>query len=173
MAKTARRSRKRHSGTKASARARDARVQVPAPAHRERSAAGPVTAASRAYGERPPGLFGGLPVSEIMIFVGGLALVVGWLQGGGAAVWAGLAVCFAAVLELTAREHFSGYRSHTTLLAGMAAVAVETGVALLVAPSDRRLLLLAVVPVFAGTFALLRKRFTIARQARVRAIPPP
>jgi hypothetical protein len=107
-----------------------------------------------------------------MILLGAVGLVVGWIQGGGAALWAGLAVCFLAVLEVTAREHFSGYRSHSTLLAGIAAVAVETGVALLLAPRDRALLLVAVVPVFVGVFVLARKRFTIARQARVRAIPP-
>jgi hypothetical protein len=107
-----------------------------------------------------------------MIFVGAIALVVGWLQGGGAAVWVGLGVCFVAVLELTAREHFSGYRSHSTLLAGMAAVAAETVVAVLATPRVGALLVLVIVPVFAGVFVLVRKRFTAARQARVRAIPP-
>jgi hypothetical protein len=112
-----------------------------------------------------------LPVSEIMIFVGAIGILFGWLQGGGVALFVGLGVCFLAVLELTAREHFSGYRSHSALLAGVAAVAVETALALLVAPRERLLLLVAVVPVFAGVFAFVRRRFTIARQARVRAIP--
>lgn len=107
-----------------------------------------------------------------MIFLGGIAVVVGWLRGGGAAVWVGLGICFVAVLELTVREHFSGYRSHSTLLAAMAAVAAETAVALLVAPRVRAMLLLAVVPVFWLVFVLVRRRFTVARQARVRAIPP-
>jgi hypothetical protein len=130
------------------------------------------TGVARTYGERPAGLFGGMPVSEIMILVGAIGMLVGWLQGGGVALFVGLGVCFLAVLELTAREHFSGYRSHSTLLAGIAAVVAETVVALLAAPQDRLLLLLAVVPVFAGVFVLVRRRFTIARQARVRAIPP-
>jgi membrane protein insertase Oxa1/YidC/SpoIIIJ len=34
-------------------------------------------------------------------------------------------------------------------------------------PSQRALLVLVVVPVFAGLFWVLRKRFLIARQARV------
>ena len=34
-------------------------------------------------------------------------------------------------------------------------------------PSQRALLLLVVVPIFGGLFWLLRKRFLIARQARV------
>ncbi|HLJ03632.1 MAG TPA: hypothetical protein VKT31_09340 [Solirubrobacteraceae bacterium] len=166
--RTTHRSRKRHSGTKSAVRARSAAVPPQAP----RTPRAPArTASSRTYGERPAGLFGGLPVSEVMIFVGAIGMVVGWLQGGGVALFVGLGVCFLAVLELTVREHFSGYRSHSTLLAAIAAVAVETAVALLVAPRDRLLLLVAVVPVFAGVFALVRKRFTIARQARVRAIP--
>lgn len=166
--RTARRSRKRHSGTKSAPRAGNAPVQP----QRPRAPRPPApTASARTYGERPPGLFGGLPVSELMILVGVIGILVGWLQGGGAALFVGLGVCFLAVLELTAREHFSGYRSHSTLLAGIAAVAVETAVALLAAPRDRMLLLVAVVPVFVGVFALVRKRFTIARQTRVRAIP--
>ena len=35
----------------------------------------------------------------------------------------GVVVCTLGVLEVTAREHFSGYRSHATLLAAIPAVA--------------------------------------------------
>lgn len=171
--RTARRSRKRHSGTKARTRTRAGTVEAleAPPPRRQRPNRPGASAASRTYGERPTGFFGGVPVSEGMILVGAIGLVVGWLQGGGTAVWVGLAVCFVGVLEVTAREHFSGYRSHSTLLAGMAAVAVETAAAVLVSPRNGALLLVVVVPVFVGVFALVRKRFTIARQARVRAIP--
>jgi hypothetical protein len=54
----------------------------------------------------------------------------------------------------------------------MAAVATETLVAVLAAPRLRALLLVVGVPVFAGAFVFVRKRFIAARQARVRAIPP-
>jgi hypothetical protein len=149
-------------------RERAAHTATAAPvAEQDRRPASPL----RAYGERPAGLFGGVPVSEIAILAGGVAVIVGWLQGGSVALFAGLAICFLAVLELTAREHFSGYRSHATLLAGMAAVAVETGIGLLVAPRERLALVVVMVPVFAVTFTLLRRRFTVARQARVRALP--
>jgi hypothetical protein len=125
-------------------------------------------------GERPPSPFGGLPVSEIAIFAGLVAIVV-WLVGGGgvATLAVGLTVCALGVLEVTGREHFSGYRSHTTLLAGIPAIAVGIGVVSLVGQRRDRAPLLIVVagPIFALLFWFLRKRFQIARQARA-ARPP-
>ena len=121
-----------------------------------------------AYGERPPSLFGGVPVSEIAIFAGGVGLIVGLLSRGGPALIVGAIVCGLGVLEVTIREHFSGYRSHTVLLAALPTVAFETALVLAVgAPSNRILLLPAIAPVFAGLFWLLRKRFLVARQARI------
>jgi hypothetical protein len=97
---------------------------------------------------------------------------VGLVQGGGPALAVGLVVCALGVIEVTAREHFSGYRSHTTLLAAIPTVALEVVLATAVGqPRRRGLLLLVVVPVFALLFWLLRKRFQVARQARV-ARPP-
>lgn len=167
--KSARRSRKR----RASGRAPRA---VPAERRRPAPKTTPVAAEQRrsgasTYGERPPGVFGGVPVSEVAILAGLVAVVVGWLQGVPGILFTGVGVCLLGVLEVTAREHFSGYRSHSTLLAGMVAVAVETAVALLAAARTRVVLVIVVIPVFAGVFALLRRRFTAARQARVRAIP--
>jgi hypothetical protein len=124
------------------------------------------------YGERPPSPFGKVPVSEVAILAGAVALLVGWLNRSGFTLVVGALVCAVGVVEVTAREHFSGYRSHSTLLAAVAAVIVETVLGIVVAPHDRLLLLIVVVPVFAATFKVLRDRFTVARQARVRAIPP-
>ena len=118
-------------------------------------------------GERPEGPFGGLPISELAILVGLIASVVGFIQGGGPALVVGLIVCALGVIEVTAREHFSGYRSHTALLAAIPSVALEAGVVLAFKPSQRAVLVLAVVPVFAGLFWWLRRRFLVARQARV------
>ncbi len=119
-------------------------------------------------GERPEGPFGGLPVSEVAILLGIIGAVVGFLNGGGPALVVGLIVCAVGVCEITAREHFSGYRSHTALLAALPAVAIEAGlVALVGEPKQRGLLLLVVVPVFAILFWVLRRQFLAARQARV------
>ena len=118
-------------------------------------------------GERAQSPFGGLPISELAILVGVIASVIGFIQGGGPALIVGLIVCALGVIEVTAREHFSGYRSHTALLAAIPSVALEAGVVLAFKPSQRAVLVLAVVPVFAGLFWWLRRRFLIARQARV------
>jgi hypothetical protein len=123
-------------------------------------------------GERPESPFGGLPVSEFAILVGFVALLFGFFTGAEAALIAGIVICALAVIEITAREHFSGYRSHTILLAAMPAVAVEGGlVAAFGEPNPRALVLVVVVPVFSLLFWLLRRRFLTARQARV-ARPP-
>jgi hypothetical protein len=125
-------------------------------------------------GERPQSPFGGLPISEFAILVGLIAAVVGWLEGGGAPLIVGLAVCALGVVEVTAREHFSGYRSHTVLLAAIPAIAVEVGLVLAFGePQQRLLLLVAVVPVFLVLFWLLRRKFATARQARVARLPTP
>lgn len=127
-----------------------------------------------AYGERPPSPFGGLPVSEIAIFAGAVGLIIGLIQGGGPALIVGVIVCTLGVVEITAREHFSGYRSHATLLAALPAVGVEVALVTLVGtPSSRFLLLLVVVPVYAIVFWFLRRRFQVARQARVARPPAP
>jgi hypothetical protein len=119
-------------------------------------------------GERPPSPFGGLPVSELLILAGGVSAVVGAIGGGGPALIVGLAVVGLGVLEFTAREHFSGYRSHTTLLAAIPTVAVEFGLISTVSShTTRGVLLLMIVPVFAGLFFLLRRTFLVARQRRV------
>jgi hypothetical protein len=125
------------------------------------------------HGERPPSPFGGLPVSELAIFAGGAALIVGFVQGGGAALIVGFVVCALGVAEVTAREHFSGYRSHALLLAAIPAVGLEIVLVETVGSGlkNKSPLLLAVAPVFLVVFWLLRRQFRTARQARI-ARPP-
>ena len=121
-----------------------------------------------AYGERPPSPFGGIPVSELAIFAGAAALIVGMIRQSGPALIGGVVICLLGVVEVTAREHFSGYRSHTVLLAALPAVAVEFVIALTVGTSAiRAILLVPVAAVFATSSWFLRKRFLIARQARM------
>ena len=86
----------------------------------------------------------------------------------------GLIVLALGVVEFTAREHLSGYRSHTTLLAAIPTLAVVSALELTVgAPSNRVVLVVVAVPVFALLFYLLRRRFTVARQARIARPPAP
>jgi hypothetical protein len=125
-----------------------------------------------AYGERPPSPFGAVPVSELAILAGAVALVVGVIRHGGAALIGGVILCLLGVTEVTSREHFSGYRSHTVLLAAVPAVVVEFVIALTVGPPRiRALLLVPVAAVFGLCAWFLRRRFLVARQARI-AKPP-
>ncbi len=144
---------------------------------RERQAARERALANRSlgtYGERPAGIFEPVPVSEIAILAGLVAVVVGLLEGGGPALIVGAIVCAVGVVEFTAREHFSGYRSHAMLLAAVPAVVVEVLLALFVGVPTRRILLLApVLPVFAFSFWLLHRAFGAARHARVTKPPAP
>lgn len=120
------------------------------------------------YGERPPGLFGGLPVSELAILAGLVALVFGVIRHGGPALVGGLILCVLGVLEVTAREHFSGFRSHTVMLAAVPAVLAEVLIVFTVGPPAVKLLLLVpVAAVFAVCAWFLRRRFMVARQARL------
>jgi hypothetical protein len=64
---------------------------------------------------------------EIVILVGLVLLIVGFFMGntrGGVMMVAGFALGALAALELTLREHFAGYRSHTSVLSGFVAVVV-------------------------------------------------
>jgi hypothetical protein len=114
-------------------------------------------------------------VSEIAIFAGLIAIVVWLVRGGTATLIVGLVVCTLGVLEVTAREHFFGYRSHTTLLAAVPAVAISIGLVSAVGSRATRapLMVLVAAPIFTILFWFLRKRFLIARRARVARPPAP
>lgn len=112
-------------------------------------------------------------MSELLIFAGGVAVLVGWFGNAKPALLVGLAVVALGVIEFTAREHFSGYRSHTVLLAGIPAVVAEFVIVLTVGPPAVRVLLLVpVAAVFGACAWFLRRRFLVARQARL-AKPQP
>ena len=118
-------------------------------------------------GDRPQGIFGGLPVSELAILVGIMGLVIGWFTREDNAMFAGAGACGVGVLEVTAREHFAGFRSHTTLLAVVPALVAVTLFAVLVGvPGQRVFVLLPGVPVFVACAAFLRRSFEAARHRR-------
>jgi hypothetical protein len=126
MAPRERRRRKRRAETyRAPVTRRAAREQ---PAHHEapaRTSARPASRRDRP--QRPPSPWGAFPLVEIVIAVSLVLLVVGFFMGGtrgGVMLVAGIALGSLAALELTLREHFTGYRSHTSVLAGFVAVIV-------------------------------------------------
>src|SRR3954470_23036418 len=83
--------------------------------------------------ERPPAPWGNVPLVELVVLVGIVLLVAGFIVGGSQGtvmIAAGAVLCSIAGLELAIREHFGGYRSHTFLLAGAAGVAILIALAL-------------------------------------------
>ena len=83
-------------------------------ASRRRSADGP-----------PPAPWGSFPLAELVVLIGIVLLVAGFLTAGNRGtvmILTGLALASLGGLEVAIREHFSGYRSHTLVLAGLVAV---------------------------------------------------
>jgi hypothetical protein len=101
--------------------------QVPKPAPRPRAGRSDPEA-------RPPAPWGSFPLVEIVVLVGILMLVAGVIVGtdearGRTLLGTGLVLASLAGLELSIREHFGGFRSHTVLLASVVGVATMLGVA--------------------------------------------
>ena len=157
------RSRKRGDGhASATSRAeRDAARQRRAAAlAREGSSAPRRRPGKTSFEDRPPAPWGSFPLVEIVVLLGIVLMVVGFfVQGarGATMIVAGLALASLAGLELVIREHFAGFRSHTTLLAGaVAAVAIA---ATYFATEDRFVALGAAIVVFAAGFWAFRRVF--------------
>jgi hypothetical protein len=130
-------------------------------------------------GERPPSLWHPWPLSELLILVGAVGVIIGMkrLAHGGAAsggpvLLAGLGAVVLGTLEITWREHRTGYRSHALLLALLPVVIFHSVVVLGLAAltSVPRLLNLGVLAIdlalFAVLFKLLRTGFRDARARR-------
>jgi hypothetical protein len=134
----------------------------------------------QSLGERPDAPWHPFPLSELLIFVGAIAAVIGLvklkhgLASGGATLIAGVVAVLLGTVEFSFREHRSGYRSHTVLLALLPTVVLYTGALLVIAAFDSPVpvalkiapLALA-LPLFALLFKLLRGRFQDARRERV------
>ena len=134
----------------------------------------------QSLGERPDAPWHPFPLSELLIFVGAIATVVGLvklkhgLASGGATLITGVVAVLVGTVEFSFREHRSGYRSHTVLLALLPTVVLYTGSLLIIAAFDSPVpvalkvapLALA-LPLFAVLFKVLRGRFQDARRERV------
>ncbi|MEA2369088.1 MAG: hypothetical protein QOG41_1575 [Thermoleophilaceae bacterium] len=74
--------------------------------------------------ERPPAPWGKFPLVELVVLLALILFGASFFFSGARSVvmlTAGLALGSLAGLELSIREHFAGYRSHTTILAGAVA----------------------------------------------------
>ena len=127
-------------------------------------------------GDRPEAPWHPLPLSELLILVGGIGVVVGLFlrkgEHGAPVLFAGLGAVMLGTFEVTLREHRSGFRSHTLLLAAIPTIAFHSVIILAVAALThvpRGLNLGLLVPdaaLFAVLFKLLRSRFEDARRER-------
>lgn len=130
----------------------------------------------QSLGERPEPPWHPVPLSELLILAGAIGTVVGLSRGishGGPPLIAGLAAVVIGTAEVTLREHLSGYRSHTLILALLPTIVFHSAVVLIVAaftttPRALNVALLFVdAAIFAFLFKLLRARFQDARRERV------
>ncbi len=105
--------------------------------------------------DRPPAPWGSFPLVELVVLTGILLLIAGFIVGesrGFAMIVSGLILSALGGLELSVREHFAGFRSHTTLLAGVVAILV-LGFLFYLAPSTMPPA--ARLAVAAGVFAVM------------------
>src|SRR4051794_6338746 len=128
------------------------------PGRRERAAA---PAPRRKTSDRPAAPWGSFPLSELIILLGIVLILWGAARGSGGEemLAAGLVIASLGGGELALREHLAGYRSHTSLLAGVAAFVAVTIVALGFGPVRLPILLALGALVFGGTFYAMRELF--------------
>jgi len=112
--------------------------------------------------DRPPAPWGKFPLTELVILIGIALMTWGFVSGGSQGnlrLGAGLVLASLGGLELASREHLAGYRSHSSLLAGAAAMLVVTVLALGPGPHVAWALLGIAVAVFGAAFYGLRELF--------------
>lgn len=68
--------------------------------------------------DRPPAPWGNFPLGPLSVLAGLVLIVVGAIGSNPAQLAIGVGLAALGGLELSIREHLSGFRSHTTLLAG-------------------------------------------------------
>jgi hypothetical protein len=105
-------------------------------------------------GERPEAPWGSFPLSELVVLIALILLVVGFITGAAVTLGVGLALGGLAGVELAAREHFAGYRSHNVLLAGAAGMTVF-GLLFVLTPLNPAVCAAAGAVVFGGSAWLL------------------
>jgi lysylphosphatidylglycerol synthetase-like protein (DUF2156 family) len=108
--------------------------------------------------ELPPAPWGKAPLAELVILAGIVFLAIGVIGGHPTLIGAGVVCAGLGGLEVAIREHFAGYRSHTTLLAGASFVLV-TGLVFYAANQILAVALAIGALAFALTFYLARRAF--------------
>ena len=112
--------------------------------------------------ERPPPLWAPFPLTELVTLAGIALMAWGLLSGGSDGsrrLAAGFSIASLAGLELAVREHVTGFRSHSALLAGAAAILVMVVAGLGLKLNPLGLVLIAGAVTFGAAFWGLRKLF--------------
>jgi len=145
---------------------------APRPSQRAASALGELKAA----GERPQAPWHPLPLSELLILAGAIGAVVAYLRGiesNPALLAAGLGAVVIGTIEVTLREHLSGFRSHTLMLSVLPAIVLHSAVVLVVLVVNNRApgwLNVALLPIDIALvtvlYKVLRARHMDARRER-------
>lgn len=132
-----------------------------APAPGPRGPTGPVRRRAR-LDEAPKPPWAPVPLTEGTILVGLVVLIVGMVGGRSnraLLIGFGLALVTVATVELSLREHLAGYRSHSSMLAGCAALVVAVPIVLLVPGAAKAVVLVAGAAVYLLVFQFLRDLF--------------
>jgi len=112
--------------------------------------------------EAPQPPWAPVPLTEGAILIGMLLLILGIVGDRSNRVLLigfGLALVTLATVELSLREHLAGYRSHSSLLAGCAALVAAVPVVVLVPGTAKAVVLIVVAVVFLLVFRFLRDLF--------------
>lgn len=147
-------------------RQRDAATGAPRAPRSQPSAPPPPPAAPRLRARReelPKAPWHPFPLVELAVLVGLIALVAGFVSDGSRRellVTTGVLLCTLAGLDQVVREHFAGFRSHTTVLTLAAFLLVGAPIGYF---TIRLIGIIAGVAAAAVAFAVLRAAF--ARRA--------
>ncbi|MEA2421558.1 MAG: hypothetical protein QOF55_657 [Thermoleophilaceae bacterium] len=120
-------------------------------------------AGKSAIEDRPPPPWGKFPLVEIVVLIALVLLVASFFVGPsrrGPTLLGGLALGSLAGLELSIREHYGGFRSHSSLLAGFAAAVAITITYFLAKGTSAGILMVPIGGiVFAVAFLFFRRAF--------------
>jgi hypothetical protein len=108
--------------------------------------------------ERPPAPWGSFPLAELTVLAGIVMLAIGVIGRHPTAIGVGVVLAGLGGLEVAVREHFAGYRSHTTLLAG-AVFVVVVGALFYLAGLILAICLAVGMVAFGASFIALRRAF--------------
>ncbi|MCW3024391.1 MAG: hypothetical protein JWR30_3713, partial [Conexibacter sp.] len=136
----------------------------PPPAREAPPTAPPAAPRTATYKSRredaPQPAWAPFPLTELVILLSIVMLGLGFLAGGdrrGVLLGGGFVLVTLSAGELSVREHFAGYRSHSSLLAGICAIVAAIPVWLL--PVPQGLVLLVGVVVFVLALIGFRRAF--------------